>query len=203
VAVRHTRRPPAARQAPAALPALPGRRPPTGPAPARLPGRPRPAVPARHRPEAMLDSDGAPEGRPYHRRDGKEPQHAAPLSLCPSCSQGRNVRRCCVGFGSSQTRVTDGPDGRITRSARALVQEPASAEPPVSCSRPVQTGGRVPADSRGCHGHPFHANRTFGPGPVAASAPLRWRLPHRWCMAPGGMAEGHLMVGDPDRYPNM
>jgi len=133
VAVRHAR-PPAARQPLAALPAPPGRRPPTGPAPSRLPGRPRLAVPVRHRPEAMLDSEGAPEGCPDHRRDGKEPQHAVRLSLCPSCSQGQNVRRCCVGSGSSQTRLTDGSDGRITRSARALVQEPGSAEPPVSCT---------------------------------------------------------------------
>jgi hypothetical protein len=106
VAVRHAR-PPAARQAPAALSAPPGRRPPTGPAPSRFPGRPRPAVPDRHRPEALLDSDGGPEGCPDRRRDGKEPQHAAPLSLCPSCSQGRNVRRCCADFGSSQTRVNE------------------------------------------------------------------------------------------------
>jgi pentose-5-phosphate-3-epimerase len=28
-----------------------------------------------------------------------------------------------------------------------------------------------------------------------------WRPSHRWCMAPGGMVESHLIVEDPDRYP--
>ena len=177
VAVRHAR-PPAGRQAPAALPAPPGRRPATGPALSRCPGSPRLAVPDRHRPEALLKADGAPEACPDRRRDGKEPQHAAPLSLGPSCTQGRNVRRCCTGFGNSQTRLNERLGWRITRSTRALVQEPASAERAVSCSRPVQIGGRVPADSRGCHGQPFRANRTFGLGP--------WRPSHHWCMAPGG-----------------
>jgi hypothetical protein len=187
VAVRHAR-PPAARQASAALPAPPGRRPPTGPAPSRFPGRPGPAVPDGRRPEALLDSDGDPEGCPGRRRDGKEPQHAAPLSLCPSCSQGRNVRRCCAGFGSSETRVNDGSDGRITRSAR----EPASAERPVSCSRPLQIGGRVPADSRGCHGQPFRDNRTFGPGPVAAFAPLVHGAGWNGGVPPDGRGPGSL-----------
>jgi hypothetical protein len=196
VAVRHAR-PPAGRQAPAALPAPPGRRPPTGPAPSRCPGRPRPAVPDRHRPEALLKSGGAPEGCPDRRRDGKEPQHAAPLSLGPSCTQGRNVRRCCTGFGELSDKSE-----RVARMGASLVRlEPWSRNPPVPNARYRARGPcRSAAASRRIHVDVMDshfANRTFGPGPVAAFAPLVHGAGRR------GMVECHLIVEDPDRYPNM
>jgi hypothetical protein len=71
---------------PGSLAEPPGRRPPTGSAPSRFPGRPRPAVLDRHRPEALLDSDGPKRVTLIAAAMAKNHSMPRPCRLYPSCA---------------------------------------------------------------------------------------------------------------------
>ena len=84
--VRHPRLPPGRHPSAASPTPLCGQ-PTTARAPSRLPGGPGGSVPSWH--QAILEADDDPQGYPDRRPDGKEPEHAASRSWCPTGRQGR------------------------------------------------------------------------------------------------------------------